>query len=398
MPLDSEHFEPAEHMDGVGNNRIMAGTSHGISLGTAALLMMGLTHRVSGTARAVSTHANGMPETMRLSANSKPTKSGHIAHTVEVPMMVEISSERCYDAQTLSDEQAQEHGYATAKAWRKELGLKKDQPATIYSYPVALTPSNELPHDRDRSGSRLNAIMDAAYDAWRSGDDKSIKRARKYFELQPEDVRAEALKRIAPYKALKGESNLEWLSKKGKKLQADGASAEELQAHLLPSDVRAQRMFEPELTPEPAVEKGPRPKRGNHRLEAGDGWEVKYAKPLTHPQAPTSTAAAQPEADAETETSPRTQVAKLGNRDPKGNARRHATRRESRTRDELDYDNVADEVMYTTSLDASVIARAASACRGRDDAEARRMRYKGKPHPRIKDGDEDEPLKSPRGR
>ncbi len=261
MYSDHDH---SQHPDGIGNNQLMSGTSHPISLGTAALLMMGLTDRVASTTPAAHAHlGNGAPVPMRLQAAASASKSGHVSHTIEVPMDLDVSCERHYCATALTDALAQEHGFPDARSWRRELGIKKDTPASIYSYPVVLTHSSQLPLDPDRTGSRLNGLTDAAYDAWQNASDRSIQRAHFYFDTLPEAARDEALERIAPYRALNDDARVKWLSSNGQRP--------------IPSDLRALRTYEPvqPVQPEmsPAAPKPPREKLPG-KLTQGYGWEL----------------------------------------------------------------------------------------------------------------------------
>lgn len=314
MARDSEH---PEHTDGIGNNRLMTGTSHAITLGTAALLMMGLTSRVAGTTPAAMAHlGNGAPEVLRLQAQSKPTRSGYIEHHIEIPMTAEIASERQYDARTLTDEMAHEHGYLTAKEWLTELGIKPGKSEIIYSYPVALTPAAELPHDRDRNGSRLNDMTDRVFHAWSTSTDASIHRAQRFFAELPAPAQVHGFERIAPYRALSDEARAQWLSNKGRKLAADGAAPSELHGHQLPSAVRAHRIFEPHPDDGARAPQKPRKVRNQKKLTEGDGWSVQYARQAR---------SAEQERTPSTEQRTKKRVAKPGKRAPADNTKRHST-------------------------------------------------------------------------
>jgi hypothetical protein len=293
MPL-THHDDDLPFPDGIGQNKLLGVSGESISLGTAALLMMGLTGRIiTHTPPVVS--GNGGPAVIRLQAISKPSASGHIRHAVELPMMLDASCERQYDAQQLTHADAQEHGFTSPEALRRELRIKPGEARTLYSYPVAMTPMDEISIDHERYGAHLNRIQDALHDAWTNGKngaaskrdkaalhggnrDKTIQRALDFFSTQSPAGQREALHRIAPYWAMDDDARKQWLTHKGNALLAENPdiSMEALRHHQLPSDLRAKRMLQGE--PEPKKPRVRRDRGENVKRTEGDGWVLTVAK------------------------------------------------------------------------------------------------------------------------
>ncbi|PZP85694.1 MAG: hypothetical protein DI582_05115 [Azospirillum brasilense] len=290
----THHDDDLPFPDGIGQNKLLGVSGESISLGTAALLMMGLTKRIITHTPPVVT-GNGGPAVIRLQAISKPSASGHIRHAVELPMMLDASCERQYDAQEMTHADAQEHGFTSPEALRRELRIKPGEARTLYSYPVAITPTEEISIDHERYGTHLNRIQDALHDAWTNGKngqsskrhkagqdggnrDKTIQRALDYFSTQSPPAQREGLHRIAPYWAMDEPARKQWLTHKGNALLAENPdiSMDTLRHHQLPSEQRVTRLLQGEL--EPKKERVRRDRGENVKLTEGDGWVLTVAK------------------------------------------------------------------------------------------------------------------------
>lgn len=195
--------EPA-FPDGKGEAYMLAASeSADISVGTACQLYMKfvrhavLKHRPQGAIRGAEEGTDYVePQAMRLAAQSKPSTSGHIRHHIDLPMKLELSEERTIDILEMTDFMAHDLGYADLKALRQELGIKKGQSCELYIYPVTLTPVEELPFDRDRTGSRLNGYRRDLLDAWKSPD-PTVRRAKKHTATLKPEMQREGYLRLA---------------------------------------------------------------------------------------------------------------------------------------------------------------------------------------------------------
>lgn len=253
--------------DGKGHAQILGGASDAITLGTANLLVMGLVRHVllnnppPGGDDRTSNYAP--PIAMRLSAEGNTSDTGYTNHRVDLPMTLDMMSVRAFDVPyrpanhytRAEDGMAQEYGFATMTALRQEMGIRPGESRTLYSYRANLTPPEELPFDRDRTGVRLRDMVRSLRSAWEEGNDPSIRRAQEYYDMLPVAAQRE------------GDS----------RMLGDDISAplNRNSTRALPADVRAQRTHAPELT----VTGKDKPKRNRSEAEErlplqGEKWQL----------------------------------------------------------------------------------------------------------------------------
>ena len=260
--------------DGLGQGQLLAASpSINIAIGIADRICKGHARQVVLRERPTIPEAyrDGNycpPLAMRLAAQSKVTDRGYVAHHLDLPMQLDMMGERVINTRHLTNEQAFDLGYSNAKAMRRLLGLKPGVNIDLYLYPVAMTPANELPFDRDRTGSRINAYLDVLNDAWKQSTDPSMKDARKHDAMLPASQQREGFLRVANYREMTAEEQQPHLNNQG--------------TRPVPNDVRAARIYAPskEATHSDAEKptKKPRRMKEPRKKTEGEGWVLTVAK------------------------------------------------------------------------------------------------------------------------
>lgn len=260
--------------DGLGQGQLLAAIpSIDIALGTASQIYMGTVRHVVLRERPTIPEAyrNGNycpPLPMRLAAQSRVSDRGHVAHHVDLPMQLDMMEERVIDTRHLTDTQACELGYPHAKAMRRALGIQPGMNVALYLYPVTMTQQNELPFDRDRTGSRLNGYRRDFRDAWETSSDPSMKHARDHHAQLPAEQQRAAFLRIADYEEMSGNELKNHLNNQG--------------TRPVPNDVRAERMHavagETMSAGAEKPAKKPRRQKEPRKKTEGEGWVLTVAK------------------------------------------------------------------------------------------------------------------------